>query len=52
MMVRDNSTRLEQAYDSLTLTSEHFSHDGLVRQSEEYKKASALLKEVGEALRR
>ena len=52
MMVQDNATRLEDAYNALTVTSERFAHDGLVKASSEYEAAAALLKEVEAALKR
>jgi hypothetical protein len=52
MMVQDNATRLEDAYNSLAATSEHFARDGLVKASAEYVAAVALLKEVEAVLKR
>ena len=52
MMVQDNATRLEDAYNSLAATSEHFARDGLIKASAEYVAAVALLKEVEAVLKR
>jgi len=50
MMVKDNATRLHDAYDSLTATTEHFEADPEVKMSEEYKSALELVAEVDAAL--
>ena len=50
MMVKDNATRLHDAYDSLTVTTEHFESDPEVTMSEEYKSALELVAEVDAAL--
>ena len=49
MMVKDNATRVHDAYDSLAATTEHFEGDAEVTMSEEYKLALDLMAEVEEA---
>ena len=49
MMVKDNATRVHDAYDSLAATTEHFEGDAEVTMSEEYKLALELMAEVEEA---
>lgn len=49
MMVKDNATRVHDAYDSLAATTEHFEGDAEVTMSEEYKLALELMAEVDEA---
>ena len=49
MMVKDNATRVHDAYDSLAATTEHFEGDAEVTMSEAYKLALELMAEVDEA---
>jgi len=52
MMVNDNSTRLQDAYEELLLTADHFGSIEEVAKSEEYAAARALISEVESALKK
>lgn len=52
MMVNDNSTRLQDAYEELLLTADHFGSVDEVAKSEEYAAARALIGEVESAMKK
>ena len=52
MMVNDNSTRLQDAYEELLVTADHFGSVDEVAKSEEYAAARALIGEVESALKK
>jgi hypothetical protein len=52
MMVNDNSTRLQDAYEELLFTADHFGSVDEVAKSEEYAAARALIGEVESAMKK